>query len=130
MKCGTVEMGTEMDENEDNRPLPGALPCPFCGGKEIATYAGSTFRWRYAACNGCGAQASEVRIETILLPRNQAIEVADRELLAAWNERAPRPEAVPNGWVITTEAGNAEYITFDGKRWRYLPQQQRTEDKP
>lgn len=78
------------DLDEDNRPLPGALPCPFCGGAKIATYAGSTFRWRYAACNECGAQASEVRIQTIDLPRWQAIEVADRELLAAWNTRAPQ----------------------------------------
>lgn len=80
------------NDGEDNRPLPGALPCPFCGGSNIATYAGSTFRWRYAACNECSAQASEVRIETISLPRDKAIEVADRELLAAWNTRAARPE--------------------------------------
>lgn len=83
------------NDGEDNRPLPGALPCPFCGGSNIATYAGSTFRWRYAACNECSAQASEVRIETISLPRDKAIEVADRELLAAWNTRAARPEVEP-----------------------------------
>lgn len=75
--------------DEDNRPLPGALPCPFCGGSKIASYSGSTFRWRYAACNECGAQASEIRIETIDCPRPQAIEKADRELLEAWNTRTP-----------------------------------------
>ena len=81
----TTRPGATPDEN--NRPLPWALPCPFCGGTKIATYEGSTFRWRYAACNGCGAQAGEVRIETISLPRPEAIAQADKELLAEWNTR-------------------------------------------
>ena len=86
------EKHSSATDDENNRPLPGALPCPFCGGTTIASYEGSTFRWRYAACNDCGAQADEVRIETIDCPRPQAIEKADVDLLAAWNTRAPRSE--------------------------------------
>ena len=40
------------------------LPCPFCGCKDIAVVEGSTFRWRLAQCNGCGAQGPDVRIQT------------------------------------------------------------------
>ena len=76
------------EQDEGNRPLPGALPCPFCGGTKIASYHGSSFRWRYASCNECGAQAGERRIDT-LLSRAQAIINADESLLAAWNERKP-----------------------------------------
>ena len=87
--------------DENNRPLPGALPCPFCGGTKIATYEGSTFRWRYASCNECGAQASEVRIETISLPRPEAIAQADKELLKEWNTRTLRSETDAQKDVIT-----------------------------
>lgn len=40
------------------------LPCPFCGGTEINVIEGSTFRWRAAQCQNCGAQSGEVRIQT------------------------------------------------------------------
>ncbi|OPZ11101.1 MAG: hypothetical protein BWZ07_02259 [Alphaproteobacteria bacterium ADurb.BinA280] len=39
-------------------------PCPFCGGTDVQVVDGSTFRWRLAQCQGCGAQAGDVRIQT------------------------------------------------------------------
>ena len=51
-------------------------------------------------------------------------------LHAAWLAgAAQRPEEKPNGWVIAVEPHNAEYISFDGKRWRYLPQHSRSSTK-
>jgi len=41
------------------------LPCPFCGREDISVVRGSTFRWRYAMCNSCGAQAGKVRVQTL-----------------------------------------------------------------
>jgi len=73
--------------DENNRPLPGALPCPFCGSADIASFAGSTFRWRYAMCVECGAQCGEIRINTMTVPRPQAIADADENLLKEWNQR-------------------------------------------
>lgn len=40
-------------------------PCPFCGGTNIGVAEGSTFRWVFACCAGCGAQAGEVRVQTL-----------------------------------------------------------------
>ena len=30
-------------------------PCPFCGESNVSVIDGSTFRWRLAQCNCCGA---------------------------------------------------------------------------
>jgi hypothetical protein len=81
------------DHDDEVRDLPGASPCPFCGGTKMRTYPGSTFRWRYAGCDGCGVQCGEVRIDTISIPRAQAIEQAQKELLEVWNQRPSRDEA-------------------------------------
>ena len=40
------------------------LPCPFCGGTDVTVEEGDTFRWLVAICQGCGAQAPDVRKQT------------------------------------------------------------------
>ena len=41
------------------------LPCPFCGHTDMEVVEGSTFRWVVAQCCLCGAQAGEVRVQTL-----------------------------------------------------------------
>lgn len=65
------------------------LPCPFCGGAEVKVMPGSTFRWCYAACSSCGAQAGEVRIDTLSQWRGQAVSEAAQRAIEEWNRRAP-----------------------------------------
>jgi Lar family restriction alleviation protein len=79
-----------IDQTSEVGPLDGALPCPFCGGTKISTYPGSTFRWRYAACDECGAQSGEVRINTTTKSRMKAMQEAQDELRSEWNKRSPR----------------------------------------
>jgi len=63
------------------------LPCPFCGGQSVSVKEGSTFRWLYATCNECGAQAGEVRINTLSGNRGQAMREATQDAIAEWNKR-------------------------------------------
>lgn len=85
------------DDVDKETPLPNARPCPFCGGTSIWTYPGSTFRWRYAGCGECGATCGEVRMNTISIPRPEAIARANDELIAEWNKRTP-PEGERTDW--------------------------------
>ncbi len=65
-------------------------PCPFCGGTEITTYEGSSFRWRFAFCNTCGAQSGEVCVQTLGEGTPEEWEAAAiSDALAEWNKRAP-----------------------------------------
>ena len=66
-------------------------PCPFCGSTEVRVVDGSTFRWRLAQCQGCGAQAGEVRIQTLGegTPLDWECK-ATRLALDEWNKRAAR----------------------------------------
>ena len=64
------------------------MPCPFCGSTSISTYDGSTFRWIYAGCDDCGAQAGEVRIDTLAEDRVAAHKAACWDAIAEWNRRA------------------------------------------
>jgi Lar family restriction alleviation protein len=65
-------------------------PCPFCGGNKISTRQGSTFRWRLAQCDECGATSGEVRrggdLGDLTDEEWEAPAVADA--LKRWNERA------------------------------------------
>ena len=65
-------------------------PCPFCGGCDVGVYEGDTFRWRLARCNGCGAQAGDVRIQTAGSGTRAEWEArAEAGAIAEWNKRAP-----------------------------------------
>lgn len=65
-----------------------ALPCPFCGGREITVEPGSTFRWRVAECGNCGARCGETRVQTMGKgnPVQWEIQV-EADAIAAWNKR-------------------------------------------
>lgn len=62
-------------------------PCPFCGGKTVTAYEGSTFRWVYVACDECGAQTGEVRRQTIGVTPEESWPVAVAKAIAEWNTR-------------------------------------------
>lgn len=66
-----------------------AKPCPFCGGADVCVQVGSTFRWRFACCENCGAQCGEVRVQTLGegTPAEWE-EQAVRDALDEWNKRA------------------------------------------
>lgn len=65
-------------------------PCPFCGGIGVTVHEGSTFRWRVAECNYCGAQCGEIRVQTMGEGTPADWEKAGRaEAIKAWNDRAP-----------------------------------------
>lgn len=65
------------------------LPCPFCGTSGVTVREGSTFRWRIATCNECGAQCGEVRCQTLGQGTKEQWEAeATRAAIAEWNSRA------------------------------------------
>ncbi len=67
-------------------------PCPFCGCQNICTREGSTFRWMYAGCEDCGAQAGEIRVQTIGTgSQEEWREQARADAFAEWNRRTPPP---------------------------------------
>lgn len=71
-------------------------PCPFCGSAKVSVHEGDTFRWRYAACDECGAQAGEVRIQTMGEGTREDWEAAAREeAIAEWNRRPGDPVTSP-----------------------------------
>lgn len=66
------------------------LPCPFCGCTDVGVIEGDSFRWRVARCNGCGAQAGDVRIQTLGSGTRDEWEArAISSAIAEWNKRAP-----------------------------------------
>lgn len=68
------------------------LPCPFCGGTNVDVVEGDTYRWRLARCLECGAQASDVRIQTLGDGTKEEWEAkAHTRALAEWNTRVPLP---------------------------------------
>ena len=80
------------------------IGCPFCGAMNVSVSEGSTFRWRYAGCNECGAQSGEIRVQTLGDGDSEVWEEqATRDALAAWNARASSSQpaaavAVPAGF--------------------------------
>jgi hypothetical protein len=47
----------------------------------------STYRWLYAGCDECGAQAGEVRLNVMDPDLERALEVARGKAIAEWNRR-------------------------------------------
>ena len=80
-------MGYELEQAEQE-PVDGVLPCPFCGDNQPTVFEGSTFRWRVAVCNNCGAYAPEVRHDTLAEDQKQAGIESDAAAIVAWNTRA------------------------------------------
>ena len=89
------------EENESKQPTQAAsvlkglvrpLPCPFCGGENVAVHEGTSFRWRYAGCEECGASAGEVRIQTCGEGTHEEWESEARNrAIEEWNTRAEEP---------------------------------------
>ena len=84
------------DEQSSRSEQVQPLPCPFCGHVGVSGYEGSTFRWWHVACDGCGAQCGEVRVQTIGIQREEAIQKATRDAVLEWNKRAPVSERGPS----------------------------------
>lgn len=69
------------------------LPCPFCGGNDVGVFYGTSFSWRVAQCNYCGAQAGEVRIQTAGSGTEQDWYArATAGAVAEWNKRPIGPQ--------------------------------------
>lgn len=65
-----------------------AKPCPFCGSNNIGVVPGSTFRWVRAVCGKCGAQAGEVRMQTLGEGNKDEWEAAAATgAIEEWNKR-------------------------------------------
>ena len=62
-------------------------PCPFCGHDGVTVVEGSTFRWRVAMCERCGAQSGEVRHNTLAEDQAEAENRSTLEAIGIWNER-------------------------------------------
>jgi Lar family restriction alleviation protein len=63
-------------------------PCPFCGSKDVGVVPGTTFRWMFAFCSDCGAQAGEVRVQTLGQGNKDEWEAAARiRAVEEWNKR-------------------------------------------
>jgi len=82
---GECDCGGYLAEQE---PVASVLPCPFCGDNKPTVFEGSTFRWRVAVCNNCGAYAPEVRHDTLAEDQKQAGIESDAAAITAWNTRA------------------------------------------
>lgn len=64
-------------------------PCPWCGGVGVDVVETSTFRWRVAQCKHCGAQCSEIRVQTMGDGTREEWEAkAHADAIEAWNTRA------------------------------------------
>jgi len=94
-----------MEEQAEQEPVDGVLPCPFCGDNQPTVFEGSTFRWRVAVCNNCGAYAPEARHDTLAEDQKQAGIESDAAAITAWNTRAApvepvehKPVAIGNEW--------------------------------
>jgi hypothetical protein len=84
------------------------LPCPFCGSTSIDVMNGSTFRWRFACCMDCGAQAGEVRAQTLGEGTPAEWEIAAKaRAIEEWNVRAP-VESLQAALAAEYERGRSE----------------------
>ena len=83
-----VDLREALAEQAEQEPVDGVLPCPFCGDSKPTVFEGSTFRWRVAVCNNCGAYAPEVRHDTLAEDQKQAGIESDAAAIVAWNTRA------------------------------------------
>ena len=68
-----------------------AKPCPWCGFVGVQVREGSSFRWMYAECDGCGVNGPEIRVQTLGEgTREQWWAKGKQDALDAWNLRKAR----------------------------------------
>ena len=83
------------------------MPCPWCGDTDVKVIQGSTFRWRVAQCQTCGAQTGDVRAKTS--GEGNLIEweaTAKAAALEEWNTRCAHTQACLN---VVEERHNAKF---------------------
>lgn len=82
-----------------------ALACPFCGSHDIAVVETSTFRWRAATCNGCGALGPDVRIQTAGSGTKDEWERRAHEgAIVEWNRRSNAPIEATRFSAVASDA--------------------------
>jgi Lar family restriction alleviation protein len=86
-------------------------PCPFCGGANVSVVEGETFRWRFAKCNECGAQAPDVRIQTLGDGTKEEWEAdAHRRAIVEWNTRADRDRLAAEVEALRKDAWRLDWL--------------------
>ena len=108
-----------MNETNTNKAAGGApvgsmpllaIPCPFCGGTDISVREGSTFRWRIAACDDCGATCGEVRRQTLGNGTNEEWDrQAEHDAVACWNTRK-KPSLIEQAISELSEPNGSAHI--------------------
>jgi len=101
--CGSrpIVRGAEMNK-----------PCPFCGGARISIEEGTTYRWRHARCDECGARAGGVRIQTTGDGTDGQWEAAaEVEAMKVWNTRhETKAEAAAAKVLQVSHIGDQNFI--------------------
>lgn len=71
------------------------LPCPFCGSKEVATFAFSISPGCFIECANCGAgiEAKVQRKEDETTKEHE--KRCDRKLINLWNRRTKNENDIP-----------------------------------
>lgn len=64
-----------------------ALPCPFCGSKELTSAIGSNYRWLALRCNKCHARGPEFRELVAGRGDTHDFYAAKEKAVKAWNKR-------------------------------------------
>ena len=93
-----------------------AKPCPWCGFVGVQVREGSSFRWMYAECDGCGVNGPEIRVQTLGEgTREQWWAEGKQDALDAWNLRKARD--VDAIMALADEYARASsYATFTYER--------------
>lgn len=101
-----------MDKGSDmTAPPREPLPCPFCGSNRVSANEGSTFRWVYAGCDECGAQAGEVRKQTLGTGTREEWDAAAKDVaIQEWNRRAASAPSAEPADDLERECADADRI--------------------
>lgn len=83
--------------NDTTKPAAALEPCPFCGASVDMNYHKPTESF-YVACSECSAHTCDHGAE-------------EAEAAAAWNRRAPKASAVPEGWKLVPMEPTPEMLS-------------------